>query len=262
MKTSHALRYNQLAVLCSLTMVDDFLLAFAVSTLSYGAAVALAFAWMKDQGGYMGWQKRFVALNKALDVANFANAVIASVLSSWALYQLEERFLVRGGRASGDGFLADCVLGSVCGYIAVEILVVSLTSARYSNTPAWSYLWHIYGEMVLFHAVAFVGLTSVVLRNTGYPVALWVVWSELTTVFIGLENFTSGCGNSFSRHLSEFWGKCASLLFIVQRVVLFYYLLWQSWISFVWETGFVFQLGVLLAGTLINTHMGWKFITN
>ena len=243
-------------------MLEHFLLAFVVSTAGYGVAVALIYARGKDERCYIGWRRKLAALQKAVDIANFSNAVIASVLSSWALYRLEEKFLVRGGR-SGDGFLADCVLGTVCGYIAMEVTVVSLASFSYRRNGdrlAMSYLWHIYREMVLFHAVAFVGLSSVVFRDRGYPVALWVVWSELTTVFIGLENFTSGSYRL--RLLSKLWGQCASLLFVVQRVLLFYYLLWQSWRSFVWETGFVCQMGVLLAGTLLNTHMAWDFITN
>lgn len=243
----------------------DFVLALSVSATGYAIAVVLIFnARLKYQSGYTRWRKNLVALTSAVDIANFANSIIATVLSSWALYQLEERFLVRGGR-SGDGFLEDCVLGSVCGYIAVEIVAFSINGCRYTmngNADAWSYLRHMYGEMVLFHAVAFIGLSSVVLRNTGYPIALWVVWSELTTVFIGLESFTCGSRSYTCRQLSKLWEQCASLLFIVQRVLLFYYLLWQCWKSFVWEAGFICQLGVLLAGTLLNTHMAWDLFTS
>ena len=241
-------------------MVGDFLLAFVLSVLVYGSVAALIVIWIERlyQRRLRWWDVRLKTLNSAIDVINFANAVVTSILSSLELYRFEDRFLVRGSRT--DTPLADYTLGSVCGYIAAEIGFVSLVGCNYvrrRNVGAWTLLKQIYAEMLLFHAVAFVGLTSVVLRNTGYPFALWVVWSELTSVFIGLQTFTEG-----NRHLSRIWGLCAAVLFVLQRVLLFYYLLWLCVKDFVWDTGFICQLGVLLAGSVLNTHLAWNFIAN
>ena len=175
-------------------MVGDFLLAFVLSVLVYGSVAALIVIWIERlyQRRLRWWDVRLKTLNSAIDVINFANAVVASILSSLELYRLEDRFRVRGSRT--DTPLADYTLRSVCGYIAAEIGFVSLVGCNYvrrGNVGAWTLLKQIYAEMLLFHAVAFVGLTSVVLRNTGYPFALWVVWSELTSVFIGLQTFTA-----------------------------------------------------------------------
>ena len=225
-------------------MVGDFLLAFVLSVLVYGSVAALIVIWIERlyQRRLRWWDVRLKTLNSAIDVINFANAVVASILSSLELYRLEDRFRVRGGRT--DTPLADYTLGSVCGYIAAEIGFVTLVGCNYvrrGNVGAWTLLKQ----------------TSVVLRNTGYPFALWVVWSELTSVFIGLQTFTEG-----NRHLSRLWGMCAAVLFVLQRVLLFYYLLWLCVRDFVWDTGFICQLGVLLAGSVLNTHLAWNVIAN
>ena len=131
---------------------------------------------------------KFEAMDRVMDIINFTNATIASILSSWVLMSMEshkERFKVNGGRPNAA---ADWMLGSVCGYIVVEALLLCVTSYRLRGYH-WSHIRNNYGETVIFHMVALVGLTSVVFRNTGYPIALWVVWSELTSVFLGLENF-------------------------------------------------------------------------
>lgn len=240
-------------------MVDDFFLALVVSAVLYGsAAVLITVRGETPPWRYLSWQGRLWVLAKAVDMINFANALAASVLSSWELYQTKERFIVTGSR-SGDGQLADSTLGIVCGYITVEIILVTVACFRHrKNSPALAHIRHTFGEMLLFHAVAFLGLSSVVLRNSGYPIALWVVWSELTSVFIGLENFTSEAPpRSISGRISRLSSVFSNVLFIIQRVVMFYYLLWLSWRSFVSETWFVCQTGILLIGTLLNTHMAW-----
>ena len=95
-------------------MVGDFLLAFVLSVLVYGSVAALIVIWIEKlyQRRPRWWDVRLKTLNSAIDVINFANAVVASILSSLELYRLEDRFLVRGGRT--DTPLADYTLGSVC----------------------------------------------------------------------------------------------------------------------------------------------------
>ena len=245
-------------------MLKDFIFAFLGSLVGYGLASAIVIFLVEGrqrQRVSCLWRATLRTLNRAVDVINFVNALIASTLSSWALYYLEGRYHVRGGRTNSP--LADVILGTVCGYIAVEIGLVSLTCLSHvmsGNRAAWTVLKQVYAEMLLFHVVAFVGLTSVVFRNTGYPLALWVVWSELTSVFIGLQNFTEGTRHTILRQTAVFCGACAAVLFVLQRVAMFYYLLWLSWRDFVWETGFICQFGVLLAGTLLNTHLAWEII--
>ena len=80
-------------------MVGDFLLAFVLSVLVYGSVAALIVIWIERlyQRRLRWWDVRLKTLNSAIDVINFANAVVASILSSLELYRLEDRFRVRGG---------------------------------------------------------------------------------------------------------------------------------------------------------------------
>ena len=52
----------------------------------------------------------------------------------------------------------------------------------------------------------------------------------------------------------------STVLFVFQRVVMFYYLLWLSWTQFEWDVGFVFQFTLLVAGTTLNTHMATSYV--
>ena len=249
-------------------LMSGFILAFVVSTTVYGIITVLVIAWLerrRSSSGCSHWRVKFAAMDRTVDIINFANALITSALSSWVLQSLDgyEAFNVIGGRPSG--VVADWTLGSVCGYIVVESLLLYVTSHRLRGDPwSWSLMKDAYKEMVLFHMVALVGLTSVVIRNTGYPLALWVVWSELTSVFLGLERFIEVgrylCSRSVHTWLVFAVRACSAVLFVLQRVVVFYFLLWLSWRHFVWEVGFLFQLTILIAGTSLNTHMGFTYI--
>ena len=245
-------------------MTFYFVLAFLLSAAAYGVAAALLVIRL-ERHQLRTWRVKCSAADSALDAVNFANAVVASALSSWALYRLdpEERFKVQGGRS--QGMIPDCTLGSVCGYISVETVLLLVTSYRVRQyRTALEMIKESLLEMVVFHLVALVGLASVVVCNAGYPLALWMVWSELTSVFIGLDILMSSCRCSrFIRRLSTILLKvCTSLLFLGQRVVLFYYLLWLCWKSIVWEVGFLFQMALLTIGTLLNTHIAWGYISN
>ena len=246
-------------------MILDFVHALVVSVAVYGAAACLLALWLESRRPCSGDGRfKLLAMDTTVDTINFVNAVTATALSSWALVNLEDqRFDVTGGRPSGP--VPDYALGSVCGYILVEILILSVTSIRLQSAP-WSWLLtgNSYREMVVFHIVALVGLVSVVTRDTGYPLALWVVWSELTSVFIGLEQFMMGYGrlSSHYQQLAVIVRLCSGVLFVVQRVVIFYYLVWLCWRSFVWDIGFIAQVALLIAGTILNTHMACAFVTD
>ncbi len=195
---------------------------------------------------------RAKALDRTIDTVNFTNAVLATLLSSWALLSLDrtERINVRGGKASQ---LAGWTVQSVCGYIVVEISVLLLSRYRLT-TQFWKLAVDSYKGMVVFHVVALVGLVSVMTLDAGYPLALWVIWSELTSVFLGLESFLQNIGVSRS-HAKEFFvlEVGSTLMFVFQRVLLFDYLLWVCWDQFSWEVGFVLQFAILVAGTALNS---------
>lgn len=251
-------------------MTLHFAFALMVSAVVYGVAASLLLLWLEKR-----WRTCFtsrtlknfqsLAMDQTVNIVNFANAVTATVLSSWALITLGEgKFDVTGGRAGG--VIADYTLGSVCGYIIVELSILYVTSIRLRTSPwSWVLTNNSYREMVVFHIVALIGLISVVIRDTGYPLGLWVVWSELTTVFIGLEQFMTTSrfvSSSFFQRLIVLVRVSSGVLFVVQRVVVFYYLLWLCWRNLVWDVGFMAQLILLIAGTILNTHMACAFVTD
>ena len=124
---------------------------------------------------------RSKALHVAVDVTNLINAVTATILSSATLWMMtaEQRGNVAGGVPND---LAVWTLESVCGYILVESALFLVSHCRNMSVEA-------YRHMFYFHTVALVGLLSVLFSNSGYVIALWAVWSELTSIFLGLESF-------------------------------------------------------------------------
>ena len=237
---------------------------FLAFTAVYGLLAAVIIFQMESMyPGSISWRE--TALDTAFEVVNFTNALVASVLSTWVLaagLDATERYNVMGRKPST--LAVDLTLGSVCGYIVVEALTLYVSSYRLS-TWSWTRVKESFRGMVVFHAVSLVGLLSVVIRDAGYPLAIWVVWSELTSVFIGLDSFIFSCNDMCSIPVRAWLmfvvRTCAGVLFVVQRVVLFYYLLWLCWSQFVWELGFVFQLAILVIGTLLNTRMAVSYIT-
>ncbi len=115
----------------------------------------------------------------------------------------------------------------------------------------WKMAVDSYKEMVVFHVVALIGLLSVVILDAGYPVALWMVWTELTSVLLGVESFLEVIGGSQRHAKTVEVGN--TVVFIFQRVVLFVYLLWVCLDQFMWELGFVVQFVILVAGTALNS---------
>ena len=237
---------------------------FLAFTAVYGLlAAVIIFQMERMYPGNISWRE--TALDTAFEVVNFTNALVASVLSTSVLaagLDATERYNVMGRKPST--LAVDLTLGSVCGYIVVEALTLYVSSYRLS-VWSWTRVKESFRGMVVFHAVSLVGLLSVVVRDAGYPLAMWVVWSELTSVFIGLDSFIFSCNDMCSipvrAWLTFVVRTCAGVLFVVQRVVLFYYLLWLCWSQFVWELGFVFQLAILVVGTLLNTQMAVGYIT-
>ena len=65
------------------------------------------------------------------------------------------------------------------------------------------------------------------------------------------------------KHPTVYWllTVCTVIVFLLQRVVLFLYLVWLSLTQFVWKFYFIFQLLLLIAATVLNAmlavHLGY-----
>lgn len=232
---------------------DYLMLCFLAFAGLHGllAASVLTYLENKHSGSPLIDWWRAQALDKTIDVINFINAVTATVLSSWVLLTLDgpERANVTGRKPSD---LAGWAVESVCGYMVVELVLLVVSSYRLTRRY-WTQMKAAYCGMVIFHVVALFGLTSVLLLDTGYPLAMWVIWSELTSVFLGVEAFLQTTGLRL-RYVLVYRtvAVCGTLTFVFQRVVIFLYLLWLSWAQFTWKLSFIFQVVILIVGTVLN----------
>ena len=145
--------------------------------------------------------------------------------------------------------LERCTIESVCGYIVIELVLVA-------SKCDWTATKRSYMTMEILHIAGLIGLSSVLLLNTGYPIAIWVIWTELTTVFMSVEDYFENSKLSL-KHPTVYWllTVCTVIVFLLQRVVLFLYLVWLSLTRFVWKFYFIFQLLLLIAGTVLNTML-------
>ena len=196
------------------------------------------------------WRRK-QALNLAFNLINFINAVVSTVLSSVAL-TVESLYNIHRGKT---GELERCTIDSVCGYIVIELVLLVVSSFRLSKCD-WSAIKTSYMTMEILHIVGLIGLSSVLLLNTGYPLAIWVIWTELTTVFLSVEDYFENSKLSL-KHPTVYWllTVCTVIVFLLQRVVLFLYLVWLSLTQFVWKFYFIFQLLLLIAGTVLNAML-------
>ena len=181
------------------------------------------------------------ALHVTVDVINFINAVTATTLSSAALWSMsaEQRRDVAEGIPNA---LAVWTVESVCGYIIVETVLFVVSHCRGLSVED-------YQHMSYFHIVAFTGLLSVLVSNSGYAVALWTIWSELTSIFLGIECFLEQSSQGWVCRVTEL---CGDLAFVSQRVLVFFYLLYLCLTQFRLELMFVVQTSILVTGTIMN----------
>ena len=193
-------------------------------------------------------------MERILDFVNFVNAVTATILSSIVLFTMDssERTDMRGTTHSK---LATWTIESVCAYLIVEMTLLSISSFRLSKF-SWDWVKECYKETVAFHIVAFLGLISVLLTGVGYSVAMWVIWSELTSIFLGLQTFLEvyRLHRTRAHYVVE---QCGSLMFIFQRVLIFLYLLWLCLVQFTTEFLFIIQFIILVAGTILNIVLAY-----
>ena len=237
----------------------DQMYCFVVFLVIYGAlaiSVNLALLGRKPHGGRRALRDRERERAKAADdtfsIVNFANAVVASVTSSIALVTMEGADRSNPS-ASSPGLLATWCVESVCAYLVVEMLFLIYWGRKLSEWY-WEMAKESYREMVIFHAIAQIGLASVVVFDCSYSVALWVIWSELTTVFLGVECVFEQCANLYKRFPVAYSCLVAltTLVFIFQRVLVFFYLLWLCFKQFVPSCLFVLQVGLLMVGSALN----------
>ena len=199
-------------------------------------------------------QSKAKSLDRAIGVANFANALVATIMSSVSLYMLDDQQRTSVS-LSRPGTLAQWTIESVCGYIVVEFVFVSMNSLRLSE-KSWRQLREALQDSLMFHTVALVGLVSVLTLDVGYAVALWVIWSELTSVFLGIEDWMEETGlNFWYKGAFDLVKASSTMTFIFQRVVVFFALLWLCWQQFTWQPLYVVQLSILCVGTVLNTKL-------
>lgn len=186
-----------------------------------------------------------IVMERTLSITNFTNAVLATTLSTVVLANIDRSDMY--GRK--PNMLAGWTIESVCAYIVIEVTYLALSSYRLSNTQ-----WIVVRDSLLlietFHIVALIGLLSVLLLNSGYPLALWQIWTELTSIVIGLEECIAYFNVTSKLH--RLVKTCSDLIFIAQRVLLCLYLVWLSWVQLHWTFFNVFQFSILATGTLIN----------
>lgn len=200
-------------------------------------------------------------MDRAINVTNFSNALIATILSSMALFGLDnqQRTDINLKRPS---IVAQWTIECVCGYIFVEFTFIFVASCRLSE-KYWNLTKRALTGSIIFHGVALLGLISVLYFNTGYAIALWVIWSELTSVFLGIEVYMEDTLTKRTYPLIyQFVQMCSTVLFVFQRVVMFLVLLWCCWKQFTWQPLFLSQLGILCLGTILNTWFAVERVLN
>ena len=189
------------------------------------------------------------ALDRAITVANLSNATISTILSSLSLYYLnsQQRTDIYLTRPSS---LAQWSIESVCGYIFVEFTFIFGSKYRLSD-KYWRLAKGAVMSTMAYHCGALLGLSSVLLFDTGYAIALWVMWSELTSVFLCIEDYIEETIVAIP-FLFRIFKICTSVTFVLQRVVLFVGLLWLCGQQFTWQPLFLLQFLILCLGTLLN----------
>lgn len=206
-------------------------------------------------------QAKARSLDRAISAANLSNAVVATILSSISLYILDDQQRTNIYLRQ-PGALAQWTIESVCGYIFVEFALILLNSFRLS-WKSWKRLTGALQDSLTFHTVALIGLLSVLVFDVGYAVALWVIWSEFTSIFLGIESWMEETSlNVWYTRLFRLIKASSTVTFIFQRVVVFFALLWLCWQQFTWGLLYIAQLSVLCIGTVLNVKLAIERVTD
>ncbi|XP_062511016.1 uncharacterized protein LOC134186933 [Corticium candelabrum] len=184
-------------------------------------------------------------------LVNFVHALISTLCSSFVL------FAMRGYKWTDltmgrENPLMAWTVELVCGYLLVELPFLALAKRRLPSSVYEEFLEG-YDEMMVFHGVALFGLLSVLLLDRGFVIGLWVIWTELTSVFLGLETFFEVRGYNISmKNAYAVLAVITTLAFVLQRCFLFIYLLLLCWTQFHWHATFVVQFVILIVGSVLN----------
>ena len=227
------------------------MLSFLFSCSFYSVLAFLAFGF---------YSKRYAkkpAIDRAAVAISGTNATLASILSSFSLLNMapEERLDMYGPKTNP---LYAWIIESVCGYMLVELGFLFCCGIKLNRRDT-SHLISEYLLMEVFHVVGFIGLVSVLFLNTGYPLAMWQIWTELTTVFLVIQDSLHFYSQSFrtfpsvSKAVRSLFSKLTWMVFVSQRVLLCMFLTWLSWKQFPWTLLSGFQFSILVIGTVINT---------
>ena len=231
------------------TMICMIAFLSLYGSVTFGGLLYLENKYERSQTTRIRIGARKDAMERILDMVNFINAVVATILSSIVLFTMDsdKRIDMRGRTHSR---LGKWTVESVCAYLIIEMTLLSISSFRLPKS-SWDWVKECYKETVMFHIIAFIGLTSVLLTGVGYSVAMWVIWSELTSIFLGVQTFLE----IFKLRRTNIYYAveiCGAVAFVFQRVLIFLYLLWQCLIQFTTELLFIVQFIILAAGTVLN----------
>ncbi|XP_065828543.1 uncharacterized protein [Oscarella lobularis] len=192
------------------------------------------------------------ALDRTFDIVNFSNALVATVLSSIVLFADPTGETTRPDIVR----LADTTIELICAYLLVElpILIYSRRNLTRSASTVGDDFKSSYDGMIVFHAIALVGTSTARCANAPVRrIALWAIWSELASVFLGIESFFEyNCFHLSHTNAYACVALLATVAFVFQRVVVFFYLSFFAWSRFVWTIAFGIQFACLLIGTGLN----------
>ena len=184
-------------------------------------------------------------IDATFDVINFVNSIIATIMSSTALYELgpDKRYAITKGKTIS---LEKWTIESVCAYICVEFMFLFISSFTVTMNE-WASIKSRYFNMECLHLVGLIGLSTVLVFDCGYPLAMWVIWTELTSVFLGIQSIT--------RTKNKLLDTVTNIVYFLQRVVLLLYLVWLSFVDIKWEVHYIAQFSLLVAGLVFNIIM-------
>lgn len=226
------------------------MLSFVLSVSFYLLLTILTLSYFEQRN-----TSRRTSLDRTFTVINFTNALIATSLSSTVLLSMENksRLVIYGEKPSQ---LSLWTIESVCGYIVVEMTL--LLTAHFRLSPyQWQSVKEDYFLMELFHTVAILGLSTVMWYGEGYPLAMWEIWTELTSIGLGLEDFLYHYNwthqSTKINKIRSFFSFVNRCLFILQRVLLCLWLTWLGYNQLVWRHYHrLVQFIILIIGTLLN----------
>jgi len=149
----------------------------------------------------------------------------------------------------------------VIGYILAEttFFIIAYTTQVFSG----EHIKNLYESVIIFHWVCVIGLMTVLLSKQGALVALWGVWSELVSIFLGIESFLelTAIHKTHPIYYNVF-GLFITLIFIIQRFAVFLWLVILALLYFQLNVFYTLQTIVLFAALIANSFATYDRIIN